>query len=533
MHTAEKEITTQCDCQSPQGHDTLLQSGGDVRDEHRKHDVHAGGQAWTQRERKSLVSSVGLECLPHFSPSPECLCRMAILGLTSQYSSSQISHGHYNDLSMAIASDVVALNPPPRSRTNGPDDGRIRVVDKELRFTLYRHWSLEASLYHSSYVAGKMGIWKEKGMSKLRTFMAKMGLSLVQCRQTFEHMDLELRRSLVERIESIAPEYELAECVYRSFLRTYGFRCSAMSAADVVDGLEALLCAAHGVRIEIDLPGLVFGGASVGTGGLYAQALGRPGQGSDMFQCKKVWQLMRSANLSKSVSPAPPPGKENEMPGTGAVEETAAGEHDKKTAVAAGEHSGEVADWVQNFFAAFNALDTKRSENLNLLRASLNLSKSLHDIIIRQGVMIIDKQQIRTLRNFRLVVLKDGNDLRLFHNTQVLTRLGLWLVDALRDLVDLHYKQRRQGKAFKDAETPNALPFVIAALNDKDDTYSVVGINASMQYGDVLRNNFGFRFHQAIQASNSRSKHDKFETCAVQVQKEDFATFVEALHNIL
>jgi cell division control protein 45 len=110
------------------------------------------------------------------------------------------------------------------------------------------------------------------------------------------------------------------------------------------------------------------------------------------------------------------------------------------------------------------------------------------------------------------------------------------LVDALRDLVELANKQKTTKKGQEGEEKdkdPNALPFVIAALNEKEETYLVVGINASMQYGDVLRNNFGFRFNQAIQESNSRSKHDKFETSAVEVKKEDFSTFIEALHAVL
>lgn len=472
--------------------------------------------------------------------------RMAILGLTSQYISSQIPHGLYNDHAKALASDVNALNPPSEGgkAAYGADEGRIRVLKKEFRFTLYRHWSLEASMYHSSYVAGKMGVWQEKGLIRLRSFMAKMGLSLSQCRQAFEHMDLNFRNSLVDRIEAIAPEYELTECIYQSFLRSFGFRCPAMSAADTVEGLEALLCAAHGVRIEIDAPGLAFNSAATGMGEAqtaYLAALGGQTQGSDMFQSKKLWHLTKTDNGSKSALYLSANGKENIAPRS--TDGTNGRSKDGYHGLAEDEDSHDEeseAYWVQNFFAAYNALETKRPENLNLLRASLNLSKSLHDIIVRQGVSIIDKQMVRSLKNFRLVVLKEGNDLSLFNNVQVLTKLGSWLVDALRDLVELQYKQKRyrsnkntKSGDLNDYSGPSNLPFVIAAFCEKSDTYAVVGINASMQYGDVLNNNFGFRFHQAIEESNSRSKHDKFETSAVEVRSEDFGTFIEALHSIL
>lgn len=111
---------------------------------------------------------------------------LAILGLTSQYLSSAIAHGHYDELSSALATDVVAMNKAPSNvsvsqadkllgKPVNADDGRIRVIPQELRFSLYRHWSLENSMYHSSYVAGKLGIWRELGLSKLRGLMAKMG----------------------------------------------------------------------------------------------------------------------------------------------------------------------------------------------------------------------------------------------------------------------------------------------------------------------------------------------------------------------
>jgi cell division control protein 45 len=456
---------------------------------------------------------------------------MAILGLTSQYTSSQLPHGLYNDLSKAFASDVNALNPPMSNKTSYvPDDGRIKVVEKELRFTLYRHWSLEASLYHSSYVAGKMGIWKEQGIFRLRNFMGKMGLSLAQCRQAFEHMNLDLRQSLLQRIETIAPEYELTECIYRSFVRSYGLRCPAMGAADIVEGLEALLCAAHGVRIEVDAPGLAFGGAASSIGdaqGAYLAAMGGQMPGSDMFQSKRLWQLTKASTAASRKSATP--DKENISPSIIHQEEDGS----DKTAPADKQDEGSSQEeiWKLNFFAAFRALDTKRSENLNLLRASLNLSKSLHEVIVRQGVNIIDKQMIRTLRNFRLVVLKEGssNDVKLFHNTQVLTKLGFWLVDTLRDLIQRTYKLKTKGIG----EEVDSLPFVIAALNEKEDVYTVVGINGSMTYGDTLKNNFGRAFNQAVNECGSRSRHDSFNTSIVEIRGDDFSSFLESLNSIL
>ena len=68
-------------------------------------------------------------------------------------------------------------------------------------------------------------------------------------------MDMDLKRELPERLEAIAPEYGLIELAYPSFTRAYGFQLAALSAADAVEGLSALLEAAMGVRLEVEREG--------------------------------------------------------------------------------------------------------------------------------------------------------------------------------------------------------------------------------------------------------------------------------------
>lgn len=163
--------------------------------------------------------------------------------------------------------------------------------------------------------------------------------SLTQGRQTFEHMDLDLRRNLTSEIEKIAPEYGLTECVYASFLRSFGYQSSAMSAADAVEGLTALLTAAHGVRIDVDAPGMTFAGMGVGAGGqrgAYAAATGEGQTSSEMFGGKRAWNL-GGASDSKEKH----------------------GEADDEEEDAEGAQNNE-ADWVRNFFSAYNSLDSRK-----------------------------------------------------------------------------------------------------------------------------------------------------------------------------
>ena len=107
-------------------------------------------------------------------------CRLAILGLTYQYTTSRISREAYEACHALYYDEVFRLNPQPAESENGllitlnSDDNSIRTTE-ELRFMLFRHWTLYDAMFHSSYVAGKLGIWKEKGRQKLTGLLAKMG----------------------------------------------------------------------------------------------------------------------------------------------------------------------------------------------------------------------------------------------------------------------------------------------------------------------------------------------------------------------
>lgn len=482
---------------------------------------------------------------------------LAILGLTAQYAANAIPFDVYEKQATSIASDVVALNPPLVDTTGGQsasslskpvsaDDGRIRVIHDELRFTLYRHWSLESAMYHTPYVAGKLGVWREKGLIKIRGLLAKMGFSLIHSRQHYNNMPLDLRKSLTGRLEAIAPEYGLTELVFKSFVRSFGFRSNPLSAGDTVEGLNALLVAATGLRIEIQDDELTFSG--VGPSSLDRGAWGGGGTpiSSELFGAKRLWNI--GGGSSSDSSAARGEDKETQPSGldigddSGIVSEDAVASHRQSEA------------WVRNFFIAYEALDFRRSSSLSMLSASLSLARSLHTAILGVGTSLIDKQSIRTLKSFRLAVLRDGPHLDVF-STQpaMLTRLGMWLTDALRDIVTEQERKKRelkrQRKESKIRRRPHSardgaeeadedaaaaltsLPFVLCALDATRDIYLVVGLIGSPEFGDVKRNRFGLAFQEAIRRSGSRSRTEGwFDTTAVEIRKEDLSGFVEQLH---
>lgn len=84
--------------------------------------------------------------------------------------------------------------------------------------------------------------------------------SIQQCRQTYAFMDMDLKANLRDKLDTVAPEYGLVELTYPSFTRAHGYRCSALSAADAVEGINALLEAATGIRVVYESEGGKGGG---------------------------------------------------------------------------------------------------------------------------------------------------------------------------------------------------------------------------------------------------------------------------------
>lgn len=256
-------------------------------------------------------------------------------------------------------------------------------------------------------------------------------------------MDIDLKSSLRSKLDAIAPEYGLLELSYPSFTRCFGYRSQPLSAADAVEGVSALLDVAGGVRMEIEVEGARNGGEWFGGG--------------------KVWETDSHRSGRRGDEPAE------------VVDEGRNAEDGEEQPEEGGKM--ELEWWKKNFWTAFDALG-----DIVPLREALSLSMSLHRAIIRQGTSIIDHQDIKTMRSHRVVILTQGPDLALFAHPGVLSRLALWLVDALRDrMPGTVIANTRGGKSKK------SLPFVVACLDEKDKSYLVVGVMAALDYGDVRK----------------------------------------------
>lgn len=105
--------------------------------------------------------------------------RYAILGLTHQYVTSRIDRDEYDERHDLYIDEVARLNAPPTTGSGllptGDPDNMTISQSEELRFVLFRHWNLYDAMLHSGYVAGRLGVWRDKGRKQLTGLLAKMG----------------------------------------------------------------------------------------------------------------------------------------------------------------------------------------------------------------------------------------------------------------------------------------------------------------------------------------------------------------------
>ncbi|KAL8695278.1 MAG: hypothetical protein Q9218_000177 [Villophora microphyllina] len=442
-----------------------------------------------------------------------------------------------------LRDEVRRLNPPDPNDTRGeavrgeasgvipttarsPTDTSIRL-SPEPRFLLIRHWSLYDSMLHSPYLAARLHIWSDVGRKRLHKLLAKMGVSLSQCKQNYTHMDMDLKRGLRQSLLTYAPMYGLNGLVPPSdihgrgkagwgFVRSWGWK-SCLSAIDVGVIIGAIL--------------------EVGKSGVHTDPTGKA-NGHD-----------RTAY------------RENIDDEDGTAESQA---------------------WVERFWEAYDALG-----NIEALKSALPTAQHLHRAILRTGTSLLEKRQIRHLRAFRMAVVKEGPDVQLFTHPAALTKLALWVGEAIAE-------QEREKKGGK------SMPLVMAGLNERRGVYVVVGTGGGGGVVDIAAqekrkqrveekarrreerrtakeaareerrkregrddgddeaeqgesdeeeeddesvgeddeededrgygtNRFGNAFQEVVDETNARVRIDSFEHCVVEVKKEDLSAFLESL----
>lgn len=118
------------------------------------------------------------------------------------------------------------------------------------------------------------------------------------------------------------------------------------------------------------------------------------------------------------------------------------------------------------------------SYSVDALKHALPTAQHLYRAILRTGTSLIEKRQIRHLRAFRMTVVKEGPDVTLFTHPAALTKLALWVGEAIAE-----QERDQRGKVGKDGR---GTPLVMAALNEARGVYVVVGTGGGAGGLDIV-----------------------------------------------
>ncbi|CAN8102127.1 unnamed protein product [Discula destructiva] len=319
-----------------------------------------------------------------------------------------------------LRDEVRRLNPPelqgnraapeatgviPTTARN-PEDHSIRL-SPEPRLLMVRHWSLYDSLLHSPYIFSRLRTYSEAGLKRLHKFLAKIGISLVQCRQNYAHMDISLKRELRSKFLKQGALYRLDDLV----------------PAVETDGKDR-------------------GGAKDGWG--FVRSWG--------------WRATLSAqDVGVVIGALLEVGKHAALSNPNAQDASSQVMDDVDDVLA--EQSEE---WIPRFWDAYDAL-----ENVEDLKNGLPTAQFLHRAIFSTGTALLRKKQIKHLSSFRMCVVKDSAEAVIFNHPGALTKLALWIGEALAE-----QEKEAQGKL---SQGGRGTPLVVASLNEKRGVYTIVG----------------------------------------------------------
>lgn len=360
------------------------------------------------------------------------------------------------------------------------------ISQKDYHLFLLHHWDLYNSFFYSSYVNSKLNLWTEQGKKKLHKLFASMGIPLTAAKQKWLYMDSDIKKKLPFIFNKYLPLCGLNSIFHDGFIRTFGHG-NNLTAIDCVEGLTALL-ELNKKNLYTDLKIL-----------------------HDPLDLSNTNQLCDDDEIQKSIE----------------ISER---------------------NYVESFWSAWDALsfdsikiknklDSKNQlknqlKGLDLLFLGIEKAKQLQKIIFESGSSILERKLIKNLISYRLCVLSEKilPDIILFNNPLILTKLGLWL---LKNLIEIDISKNEYS--FKH--------LIIASLNLHTNMYLVINLIPiyPKEINDKLKKKklsekikshlvkFSIEFQKLSNSFESKLRLDNFNSWIVQINKNDFASFLEKL----
>ncbi|KAI6231497.1 hypothetical protein M3Y95_00388000 [Aphelenchoides besseyi] len=181
----------------------------------------------------SIPTSVFLLKLAHsMGKSTAGLTWCAAVGLSSYQVENSISTQTYSAICLEHMKPFIRRF-GPREKLRIDPNFRISF-DRELQLPLYRHWTLNDSIFNNLFFICKARMWSHVGKDLVKHVYASLGIPLHECTENFESLSPERRKEIFE----ILAKYMNSE--FFSFFSHLGYS-RVYSAVDVARVLALIL----------------------------------------------------------------------------------------------------------------------------------------------------------------------------------------------------------------------------------------------------------------------------------------------------
>ncbi|KAJ2059532.1 DNA replication initiation factor cdc45 [Coemansia sp. S146] len=190
---------------------------------------------------------------------------------------------------------------------------------------------------------------------------------------------------------------------------------------------------------------------------------------------------------------------------------------------------GGAAGLESGFYAAYDAL-----AQFSVLKRGLEGAMEMQRLVVGQGVTMLERQAVKTLRSFRLAMVgMEGSSAAALGSAFALRQLALFLMQTLRE---------------RSKVAQSRLPFIIVAPHE-DDKLLVLGITPmgqglvspqvagaafnGSQFAGESRNQFGMVFEAVAADLGADVRQGFFDSNVIEIKREDMSAFVDKLRRHL
>lgn len=151
--------------------------------------------------------------------------------------------------------------------------------------------------------------------------------------------------------------------------------------------------------------------------------------------------------------------------------------------------------------------------SIEALKQGLPTAQFLHRAIFNTGTTLLKKKQISHLRAFRMCIVKDSPDAAVFNHPGALTKLALWIGEALAE-----QEKDTMGKLSNGGR---GTPLVAASLDEKRGVYVVVGTGGGGGAGALAGADLLADKKKKAQAKAAKAKaHEESRRAKEKVREE-------------